>query len=96
MSTTAAALSNEEYEERRQYLEELQGLVREEQEQVFRILKRGGLDFSENNNGVFFDISTVPVPVFNKMKEFMLLCRKTRDIFTERELETKQILEALD
>ena len=96
MSTTAAALSTEEYEERKIYLEELKGLVRDEQEQVFRILKRGGVEFSENNNGVFFDISTVPIAVFNKMKEFMLLCRKTRDIFTERELEAQQIRESLD
>jgi len=95
MSTTAAALTNEEYEERKKYLDELKGLVREEQEQVFRILKRSGIEFSENNNGVFFDISTVPVGIFHKMKEFMILCRKTRDIFTEREMETQQIRESL-
>jgi hypothetical protein len=96
MSTTASALTTEEYEERKQYLEELKGLVREEHEQIFRILKRGNVEFSENNNGVFFDISTVPVAVFDKLKEFMTLCRKTRDVFTERELETKQIRESLD
>jgi len=95
MSTTAATLTTEEYEERKKYLDELKGLVREEQEQVFRILKRGGIEFSENNNGVFFDISTVPVAVFYKMKEFMSLCRKTRDIFTKRELEAQQIRESL-
>jgi hypothetical protein len=95
MSATAATLTNEEYEERKQLLEELRTLIKEEQEQIFRILKRANIEFSENNNGVFFDICIVPKDIFQKMKEFMTLCQKNRESFVEREEEQKRLLELL-
>ena len=56
MSASAATLTNEEYEERKVFLEELKRLVISEQEEIFRILKRGACEYSENTNGVFFDV----------------------------------------
>ena len=53
MSASAANLTNEEYEERKVFLEELKKLVKVEQEEIFRILKKNKCDYSENSNGVF-------------------------------------------
>jgi hypothetical protein len=96
MSITAASLTNEEYETRKKFLEELKGLVKEEQEHIFRIIKYHNIEFSENNNGVFFDVCTLSNSVFNKISEYMMLCRQNRDNFAEREQEKERLLKLLE
>ena len=87
MSASAATLTNEEYEERKVFLDELKRLVVSEQEEIFRILKRGCCEYSENTNGVFFDVSRVPVAVFQEMKKFIIFCQANRKNFEERDRE---------
>lgn len=87
MSASAAVLTNEEYEERKIFLEELKKMVISEQEEIFRILKKHGCEYSENSNGVFFDVSKVPTEVFSKMKEFLSFCQANRKNFEERDRE---------
>ncbi len=93
MSASAATLTNEEYEERKLFLEELKKLVVSEQEEIFRILKKNNCEFSENSNGVFFDISKLPTPVFLKMKEFLSFCQANRKNFEirDREMEDSRL-----
>ena len=79
------SLSNEEYDERKQFIENLKKLVKSEQEEIFRILKRSRGEYSENSNGVFFDILKIEKETFNKMNEFMSFCKKNRVDFTLRE-----------
>lgn len=87
MSASAAILTNEEYEERKVFLEELKRLVVSEQEEIFRILKRGDCEYSENTNGVFFDVSRIPSSVFQEMKKFIVFCQANRKNFEERDRE---------
>lgn len=87
MSASAANLTNGEYEERRHFLEDLKTLVLSEQEEIFRILKKGGCEFSQNTNGVFFDVSKVPAPVFQQMKKFLIFCQANRKTFEQRDRE---------
>lgn len=87
MSASAASLTNQEYDERKRFLEELRQLVISEQEEIFRILKRGGCEYSENTNGVFFDVSRVPSEVFQEMKKFLVFCQANRKNFEERDRE---------
>jgi|LauGreDrversion4_2_1035121.scaffolds.fasta_scaffold2221264_1 hypothetical protein len=95
MSAAAAALTNEQYEERKLFLDALKQLVKSEQEELFRILKNTKCEFSENSNGVFFDVCKVPADVFESMKKFMDFCRKNRQEFALREQEEKKAQEAL-
>jgi hypothetical protein len=95
MSATAAGLTIDEYEERKQFLEDIKLLIKEEQEQIFRILKRANIEFSENNNGVFFDMCIVSPDTFLKMKHFITLCKKNRDDFIEREQQQQRLMESL-
>jgi hypothetical protein len=46
----------QEYEERKLLLEELKRLVKSEQEAIFRLLKSEKAEYSENSNGIFFDV----------------------------------------
>ena len=93
MSASAATLTNEEYEERKTFLEELKRLVIVEQEEIFRILKKNNCDFSENSNGVFFDLSKVPQEAFAQMKSFLSFCQANRKNFEirDREMEDSRL-----
>jgi hypothetical protein len=95
MSQSAAALSNEEYEERKQVLVELKLLTKYEQGEVFKRLKLHSAEFSENSNGVFFDLCKLPAEAFYDMKRYIEFCRKTREEFAQREDEERKAEEAL-
>lgn len=86
-------LSNEEYEERKKVLNELKKLVKSEQEQIFFILKKYKLDFSENSNGIFFDMSRVSKEPFDEMKKFLTFCQTNRKDFEDRDrqMETSRL-----
>jgi len=85
--TTAA------YEERKIFLDELKTLVKSEQETIFVLLKRGGGDFSENSNGVFFDVAKIEPGLFSTMKEYMEFAKRNRANFSEREEEERKAAE---
>lgn len=93
MSQSVNALTNEEYEERKRVLSELKKLVRSEQEQIFVILKRYNLEYSENSNGIFFDLSRVPHEPFDEIQKFLVFCQANRSDFEarDREMETSRL-----
>lgn len=93
MSASAATLTNEEYEERKTFLEELKRLVIVEQEEIYRILKKNNCDYSENSNGIFFDLSKLPQDTFAQMKAFLSFCQTNRKNFEirDREMEDSRL-----
>ena len=86
----------QEYEDRKLFLEELKRLVKSEQEAIFRLLKNEKAEYSENSNGIFFDVCKLPTPVYKKMKEYIVFCCKNRDEFTQREEEERKAQEVID
>jgi hypothetical protein len=58
-----------DYEQRKQILDDIknQGLTKEEYEELFRIIKRDNVEYSENSNGIVFDLSLVPDMVIEKI-----------------------------
>jgi hypothetical protein len=95
MSATAAVLTTEEYDERKKFLDEIRGLDKSELEELYRILKKSKAEYSENSNGVFFDLCSLPADVFEEMLKFMEFCRKTRNEIAAREEEERKAQEAL-
>ena len=87
MSSSLNTLSNEEYEERKRFLNELKKLVKPEQEQIFLILKRYKVDYSENSNGVFFDLNRVAKEPFEEIQKFLSFCQTNRNDFEARDRE---------
>ncbi len=67
-----------DYEERKIFLERLNCLVKDECKEIFLIIKRSGVPWSENFNGIFFDINAVPAETFEKLKSFMEFCMTNR------------------
>ena len=77
----------DDYDRRKKFIEDLKKLVKSEQEEIFRILKRSKAEWSENSNGIFFDVMKVPSDTFDKMLQFMEFCKKNRENFSQREQE---------
>ncbi len=81
------------YDERKKIFEYLKVLVKPEQEEIFRIIRKTRENYTENSNGIFFDLATVTDDTFNQIKDYIDFCLKTRQEDAERlkELETIRI-----
>jgi len=81
------------YDERKKVFENIKVLVKPEQDEVFRIIRKTKENYTENSNGIFFDLSTVSDDTFIQIKEYLDFCLKTRqeDIERLKELETIRI-----
>ena len=77
-------LSKKEYDDRKLFVERLSTLVKSEYEEIFRILKRSNEAFSENANGIFFNVNDISVDTFNKLQSFMDFCLENRNEQEER------------
>jgi hypothetical protein len=84
MSTTEGQT---EFETRKRLHEEIKKFNRTEQEELFRILKRENEEVSENRNGIFFDLTVIKESTLNKIKEWLVFCKKNTTDFEEREKE---------
>jgi hypothetical protein len=96
MSASAATLTAEEYEQRKLFSEEVKLLTKNEMEEILKILKEFKAEFSENSNGVFFDVSKLPAEIFSRIQTFMDFSKKNRVELSLREEEYKKAQEDLD
>ncbi len=63
------------YEQRKKLAEELKVLSKDQYEEVYRIIKRAGAPYSENSNGIFFDLNVVADEVVEQLIHFIQLVR---------------------
>ena len=77
-----------DYEQRKQYLEDLKRMSKDEYTEVFRIIKHNNVEYSENSNGIFFDVNTIKDETFGQLKEYMQFCLENRRLEEGR---TKQL-----
>lgn len=59
-----------EYERRKQFFSVIQTMSRAEQIELARILRTCDVHYSENTNGILFDLAKLPQDVFDKLIEF--------------------------
>ena len=84
---TLQTLSQEEYEQRKKVWETIKTLNKSEQEELFKILKLTNSDFTENVNGIFFDVAKLSDVVFQKITKFLEFCAQNRVEFERRDKE---------
>lgn len=77
-------MANSDYENRKYFCKELETLSRSEMEEVYRILRREGGEFSENSNGIFFDVAALPAPVFEALWKFLNFCKSNAKDLEQR------------
>lgn len=86
----------EDYEIRKQFLDNLKMLNKSEKEEIFRILTSTKSAYTENSNGIFFDVSKLSKETFNQMVQFLEFCKKNREEFLNREEEEKKAQDILN
>jgi hypothetical protein len=86
----------EDYELRKHFLDNLKILNKSEKEEIFRILTSTKSNFTENSNGIFFDISKLSKDTFDQMLQFLEFCKKNRQDFLDREEEEKKAQDILN
>ncbi len=79
------------YEVRKKVFEDIKLLQRPEQEELFRIIRKTKETYSENSNGIFFDLSTLSEDSFQQINEYLTFCFKTRQEHEERLKELENI-----
>ena len=65
----------DDYEKRKEFCKEMNTLSRPELEELYRILRREGGEFSENSNGIFFNVEALPAPIFEALWKFLQFCK---------------------
>jgi hypothetical protein len=80
-------------DERKRVFDAIKTLVKPEQESIFRIIRKSKETYTENSNGIFFDLNTVSDESFSHIKAYLDYCIKTRQEEESRlkELETIRI-----
>ena len=68
------------YDERKKVFENIKVLVKPEQDEVFRIIRKTKENYTENSNGIFFDLSTVSDDTFIQIKEYLDFCLNCKNI----------------
>lgn len=74
----------DDYEQRKEFCKELNTLSRPELEELYRILRREGGEFSENSNGIFFNVEALPAPIFQALWKFLQFCKSNAKDLDER------------
>jgi hypothetical protein len=67
------------YEQKKILAEELKELTKDQYEEIYRIIKRAGTPYSENSNGIFFDLASVDASVASQLIEYMNLVKAQRN-----------------
>jgi hypothetical protein len=97
---SSPVLNKEEYERRKICLEELKTLTREQYDEVFRIIKRNEVEFTENSNGIFFDMLQISNETLRQLENIIELskvqnkCEEVRthelDVLRKETVQTKK------
>jgi hypothetical protein len=74
----------DDYDRRKEFCKDIGLLSRPELEELYRILRREGGEFSENSNGIFFDVSSLPSNIFEALWKFIEFCKSNAKNLEER------------
>jgi hypothetical protein len=86
MPESTPGLLPEEYERRKCFLDGLSGLTKSEYVEIIRILNKYEFAYSENDNGIFFNVCNVPQDLFDALELFLNFAQTNRKNLSEREL----------
>jgi predicted component of viral defense system (DUF524 family) len=78
-------MDTKEYERRRLFLDALKKLHTSEYIDIVKILKQESVEYSENSNGIFFDVTKLKQSTFNVLEKYMDFVHNNRKELAERE-----------
>jgi len=83
-----------DFETRKRIFEEVKRFNRTELEELYKLLRRGSEEISENRNGMFFDLLSVKEDTLMKIDELIGFCKENRANFEVREKELTELVNA--
>jgi len=83
--STPGKLLPEEYERRRILHDSLKGLTKAEYVEILRLLNKHEEPYSENLNGVFFNVCNVSQKTFDSLELFLRFTQSNRRDLADRE-----------
>ena len=84
-SNAPGLLPAEEYERRKKFLDGLKALTRAENIEILRILKKHDFAYSENQNGVFFNVGLLTQEAFDALELFLHFTNSNKKYLSDRE-----------
>lgn len=84
--STPGKLTGQEYERRRVLHESLKGLTKSEYVEIIRLLNKYEEGYSENLNGVFFNVCTISQTTFDALELFLKFTQSNKRDLADREL----------
>lgn len=85
MASTPGILPSEEYDRRKQFLEGLKSLTKAEHIEIVRLLQKHEVSYSENLNGVFFNVGLLTQTAFDALELFLNFTHSNRKYLADRE-----------
>lgn len=80
--------------ERRRFCEEMKTMTKSEFIEIARILRSHGVTISENRNGLFFNMATVPEKAFQELIKFREFVTESTNELAARETAIQWLKEA--
>ncbi len=78
-------ITQEEYGRRKQFLDDLKSLTKSECVEIVRILHKHEVTFSENLNGIFFNVASLSQECFEDMVAFIEFSKSNRRNLSDRD-----------
>lgn len=75
------------YDDRKKIFDTMKILVKSEQEEIYRIIRKSKETYTENSNGIFFDMASISEASYLQIKEYLDFCLKTREDMDNRQKE---------
>jgi hypothetical protein len=73
-----------EYDLKKKFLENIKGLDKSIYEEMFRVLKINDVEYTENSNGIFFDIVPLNTDIFKQLQDCIVRNQQQKLLENER------------
>ena len=78
------------YKEKVELQQNIKLLKENEHMEILRILINNNIKFTENNNGIFFNLKTLDNNIINEINVFVNFCINNKDLFKKKEIPLKK------
>ena len=74
--------NEEELDKIRKYIIDKSKILKKyEHIEIFKIIKKDNINFTENNNGIFINLNKIPNDLLMKIHTFIVYCINNKDLF---------------
>ena len=81
---TSNTLTDAEYDRRKKFLEDLKSLTISEYIEIARILQRFKFAYSENSNGIFFNVASLQQDLFDELEKYVHFTQLNKKLIDDR------------